>query len=283
MGNDEESTSNIQNKFEHTEGIFFELASEQRLSILFKLEQEKFKLAKLARELDVTMQEVHRNVNRLMESGLIEKDSNGNFSLTTFGSIILKHVSTFAFLSRNKAYFSEHILGETPMKFIHRIGSLERSEHVSGFVAVIELWKHIYKQSSEYIYAILPQIPFELIEAILAKLKSGGIKFSYILPRNALVPKKRIDLLKSSGFRELLQNGIVERRMTDRVGVAVVLSENEATVMFPTLKGVTDMNSLFYGDSIQNGGGLFHEWCLDFYRYCWYNSKSFDENKLIEV
>jgi hypothetical protein len=38
------------------------------------------------------------------------------------------------------------------------------------------------------------------------------------------------------------------------------------------------MNSVFYSED-----PLFHEWCLDYFRYRWYNSKSFDESKLLEV
>jgi predicted transcriptional regulator len=75
-----------------------------------------------------------------MDAGLIEKDSAGTFSLTTFGNAIITQTSTFGFLSRNRSYFSEHIFGEIPMKFIHRIGALDNSEYVSGLVAVIELW-----------------------------------------------------------------------------------------------------------------------------------------------
>ena len=124
------------------------------------------------------MQEVHRNVNRLSEAGIIDKDSSGSFFLTTFGNIIIKHISTFGFLSRNRSYFSEHILSDLPMKFVQRIGSLDDSEYVNGFVAVLELWKKLYDSSSEYIYAMLPQIPFELIEAVISKIKNDGVKFS---------------------------------------------------------------------------------------------------------
>jgi predicted transcriptional regulator len=269
---------------EHTERIFFELASEQRLAILFKLNEHSLKLAKIARDLGVTMQEVHRNVNRLTEAGIIDKDSSGSYFLTTFGNIVIKQISTFGFLSRNRSYFSEHILGDMPMKFIQRIGSLDNSEYISGFVAVVELWKKLYDSSSEYIYAMLPQIPFELIETVISKIKKDGIKFSYILPQDAVVPKKGFDLLKASGFQDLLKSGIAERRMIDKIATAVVLNERHATVLFPNSKGVTDMNSLFSGqDGDSDAGRLFHEWCLDFYRYNWYNSKSFDEKRLREV
>jgi DNA-binding HxlR family transcriptional regulator len=65
--------------YENTEHIFFELASEHRLQILFRLHNEKTKLARLARDLGVTMQEVHRNLNRLTAAGLIGQDSMAIF------------------------------------------------------------------------------------------------------------------------------------------------------------------------------------------------------------
>ena len=273
----------MNSEYEHTEHIFFELASEHRLQILFKLHNEKTKLAKLSRDLDATMQEVHRNLNRLLEAGLIERDSSGNFSLSTFGTIIIRQISTFSFLSTYQNYFSEHIAGDMPMKFIYRIGALNKCEFINGLVAVIEKWKRMYEETEEYICSMLPQIPLELIEAILPHIKEKKIKFSYILPQNALVPRKRLDLLNQAAYKDLLKGGEVERRMIDRIQVAVVLNEKQATVIFPDSKGFTDMTSMFYSNTSFDREGLFHDWCLDFFRYNWYNSKSFDESKLIDV
>jgi predicted transcriptional regulator len=283
------STGSENNSIESIQQIFFELAGEQRLSILSRMKRRQsgddkvYNLSKLATELDATMQEVHRNLGRLMDAGLIEKNSAGIFSLTTFGNTIMNQISTFDFLSRNKEYFSTHTLGKrTPTKFLQRIGALNNCEFISGLVGVVELWKrYIYDQSTEYICGMLPQIPLDLIEAVLPKIKErGGIKFSYILPQRALVPKKRVDLLENSGFHEFLKKGIVERRMVDAMEVATLANEKQATIMFPTVKpdGETDMNSAFFSED-----PLFHEWCLDFFRYNWNNSKSFDASKLLEV
>jgi predicted transcriptional regulator len=281
--------SSRERSIDSTQRIFFELASDQRLSILFKLNRQQsenskgYNLTKLARDLGVTMQEVHRNVSRLMAANLIEKDSTGIISLTTFGNTIMNQIATFNFLSRNKEYFSTHTFGEkTPMKFTQRIGALNNCEFISGLVAVSELLKrHIYRESAEYIYGMLPQIQLDLIEAVIPKIKEhGGIKFHYILPQRAMVPKKRTELLKNAGFHEFIKKGIVERRMVDKMQVATVLNEKQATVMFPTVKGQveTDMNSVFYSED-----PLFHEWCLDYFRFNWEHSKSFDESKLLEV
>jgi predicted transcriptional regulator len=91
--------------FSNTEQTFFELASQQRLAIIFRLNVKKAKISQLAKDLDITMQEAHRNVNRLQQAGLIEKDPEGVFSLTTFGNTIIKQIPTFNYLSKHKEYF----------------------------------------------------------------------------------------------------------------------------------------------------------------------------------
>jgi predicted transcriptional regulator len=136
----------------YTEQIFFGLASEQRLSILIKLAEHDSKLAILSKDLNVTMQEVHRNLSRLTKAGMIEKDSAATFSLTTLGDSIITQISTFGFLSRNRCYFSEHIFGEIPIKFIHQIGALDNSEYVGGVVAIIELGKQLYNGHLIYLW-----------------------------------------------------------------------------------------------------------------------------------
>jgi predicted transcriptional regulator len=271
--------------FSNMEEIFVELASSQRLSIIFMISCQRLRLSTLSKSLNLTIQEVHRNTNRLLDAGLIEKNSEGVFFLTTFGDAIIRQLSIFDFLSSNKSYFSDHNVGNIPMKFVQRIGALNGGKIVSGIVPIIESWKRLYEESNEYIYGILPQIPLELIQAVIPKVKNEGVKFNYILPKNAMVPKIRNDLQKSSGYSELLKQGTIERRMIDKIEVAVVLNEKHATVMFPTLKGDVDMNHMFSSKDARsnNHEDLFHEWCVDFFRYCWYNSKFFDERKLIEV
>ena len=283
LQNDNEGKKIRKSSFTNTEQTFIELASSQRLSILHKLSVQNNKISNLAKDLNVTIQEVHRNINRLVDAGLVHKGAEGIFSLTTFGRTIIKQITTFHFLSRNQDYFSDHTLGDISIKFIQRIGALNNSDYTSGVVAVIELWKQLYNESNEYIYGLLPQIPFELMETAVSKVKERGIKFKYILPQKAIVPKKRTNLLKSSGFYELLKIGLVERKMIDKIQVAVVLNEKQATVMFKNSKGQIDMNSIFFSRDISIDNGLFHEWCLDYFRDCWQQSRSFDERKLTEV
>lgn len=91
------------------------------------------------------------------------------------------------------------------------------------------------------------------------------------------MPKGRKQLLEKLGFKKLIEKGLVERRMKKGVKVVVVLNEKEAFVMFPNMGGEADMGSMFYSNDT-----LFHEWCLDYFRYCWYASDTFQERKLKE-
>jgi predicted transcriptional regulator len=104
------------------------------------------------------------------------------------------------------------------------------------------------------------------------------VKYSYVLPKNVIIPKGRRELLKSLGHSELLNKKAVEHMMVETVQVAVILNEKEAIVMFPTQKGETDLTMAFYSED-----PIFHEWCLDYFRYRWYGSDIFDESKLKEI
>jgi predicted transcriptional regulator len=271
--------TNLESIFDEAEQIFIELSNSQRLQIIHTLHRQEMNLAGLSKHLAVTMQEVHRNLNRLMEAGLIEKKSTGVFSLTTFGNIIIRQIPSIDFLSKNKAYFSNHTLGDMPMKFIQRIGALNGGELIVGWVAVVERLKLMYRQSHDYIYGMLPQVTHDLIEAVIPMIREHGIKFKYILPENAQVPKAGMNLLKEISYDDLLEKGLIERKMNKKITVAVVLNERESIVMFPSTGGETDMNEMFFSN-ISSDASIFHEWSHDYFFYNWYNSHSFNSDKL---
>ena len=85
---------------------YLELASTQRLHLLFKLmERSRKRIEPLAKELGATKQEVHRNLVRLGHSGLISKDKEGKYTLTTFGRASCLQISTTLFLSQTFGLF----------------------------------------------------------------------------------------------------------------------------------------------------------------------------------
>ena len=49
----------------------FEVGSDQRLNIILHLNEKKWSISALAKELDATVTEVHRNFGRLQKAGFI--------------------------------------------------------------------------------------------------------------------------------------------------------------------------------------------------------------------
>ena len=126
---------------------FLELSSEQRLRIIFSLLEKKSNISNMAKELDATNPEVHRNFTRMLKAGLVEKDSDGNFYLSTYGKAICAQIPSIVFVLENGKYFENHDFGNIPVKFIHSIEELSESEHITGFVEVLEKWNQIHKNA----------------------------------------------------------------------------------------------------------------------------------------
>jgi len=254
--------------------LFFELAGNLRLSMLTKLSQRNYRLSQLASELDASMQEAHRNMTRLIDSGLVAKDKEGELVLTAYGRTIVMIIPSYDFLYRNRDFFLDHGLGGLPPKFIQRMASFRNCEIVHGVMAILQRWKSLYSESEKFIKEIMAQVPLDLIETVSSRVESG-VKFSYIFASNAVVPKGRTQLLQKIGWRNFISKGLVERRMVPEVAVMTIFNEKHGCVLFPNMKGEPDLNTMFYGEDRE-----FREWCADLFNYQWEKAGQFDESKL---
>lgn len=254
--------------------LFFELAGDLRLSMLSKLSEKPYRLSQLASELDATMQEAHRNMTRLIGSGLVSKGKEGDLALTPYGKVVVMIVPSYDFLYANKDFFMDHGLGDLPPKFIQRIGALRKCEQVHGVMAILQRWKNLYTESDKYIKEIMSQVPLDVIETVTGRIEQG-VKFSYIFASNAVVPKGRTVLLQKIGWRNFISKGLVERRMMPEVKVMTIFNEKQGCVVFPDMKGEPDLNVMFYGEDSE-----FLDWCSDLFAYQWERAEVFDESKL---
>ena len=254
---------------------FLELASEQRLGILFLLLEKKLTISKIAEELDATAPEIHRNITRMLKNKLVEKDNDSNFSLTVFGKVICDLLPSFSFVSENRTFFEKHDLGNLEIKFIQRLGSLQEHKKIKGFVKVLEKWTEIHNNSEKYIYNLLPEVPYskEIIETVESKLKSG-IAIKSIFSESTIVPEERKEIFQKKNFQKFIRDGNLERKMLNRISIVTLLNEKEACVIFPT-NGESDLSEMLYSKDPQ-----FHAWCLDYFNSCWNESSSFKEDKL---
>lgn len=256
---------------------FLEISSEQRLRIILNLKERNSKISDMAKKLDATVPEVHRNFTRLTKSGFIQKNVDGTFSLTQYGQIVHAQIPSLVFLSKNKKFFQTHNFADLPTKFLQRIGALSNSQLINGYVKVLEKWAEIYKNSNQYIYNILVEVSYdlELTDTILKKLQSG-VKIKSIFSDSAIVSRDRKKILEKKGFQKFITNEDIKRKMKKNIQILVVLNEKEAGICFPSDDEV-DMSKMFYGKDED-----FHDWCLDYFNDSWKDSGSFLESKLRE-
>ncbi len=272
--NDSHNSSDIRHSFVNAESIFSALASDKRLGIIDELfNVGSARSVDLAKKLNIGQQLLHEHITKLDEAGLVKRDGEREFSLTTFGETIAGLIDTYLFLSRHKDYFSDHKFGEMPTKFVRRIGDLSSCEFVKGISDILDVWKKVQNDAGEYVYVAVPEIPLFIMEKLVGKIKESqnrnfGIRCIFLKER----PKPLERELDRIGYKEFMKSGIIKERRAGKIQAAVVLNEKQSFVFFPNLRGETDMLSMFYGESSSDSPRLvrFHEWCLDYFRYKWH-------------
>ena len=177
-------------------------------------------------------------------------------------------------MSQNRQYFENHSLDNVPLKFRQRIAALVQGEYVKGYVKVQEQWTKIYKNANEYVYNVLSELPLEIIKLAI-KNANANIRISNVFSEHMIIPEERKKILETKEFKNLLQTGNIDRKMKKGININIILNEKEAILSFPALNGDTDLSQAFFSNDI-----IFHEWCLDLFRYFWYESNQFNESKL---
>jgi predicted transcriptional regulator len=92
---------------QHLEELLFILASRDRLTLLSEIGVEKRRSSQLTAKLSATPQETSKHLTRVGNAKLIEKYSDGFFSLTAFGEIILNLLPSINFLMQNSEKLTE--------------------------------------------------------------------------------------------------------------------------------------------------------------------------------
>lgn len=254
----------------------FEVGSDQRLNIILHLNEKNWPISALAKELDATVTEVHRNFGRLQKTGFISKNVDGTYRLTVKGENICTQIPSIEFVLKNSKYFEDHTFGDLPVKFRQRIGNLSKNKKIKGVVKVLEKWKQVHSNANEYIYNILAEVPYskDIIDVVEKKL-NDKIMISSIFAKNAIIPEERESTFKTKNFTKFVKDDLLVRKMVDSVSVVVLFNEKESCAIFPNLNGEPDLSEMFYSDDSQ-----FHEWCADYFEYMWKKSSRFQESKL---
>jgi predicted transcriptional regulator len=239
---------------EKLSSLLFELANEDRLKILFKLQDKPLRLTQISDKLNLTVQETSRHLSRLSGAKLITKDPDGQYCLLSYGENLLKLFPGFEFLTEHRDYFNTHSISHLPEEFLNRIGELENCAFTDDVFAALHLAENLIQEANEYIWIIGNQVLMSTLPLLEEAIKRSAT-FRLILPE---------DLIPPPGFKPLpYVAGRIERRTLKQVDVIIMMSEKEARVAFPT-RGEKMDPSAFASVAPRP-----HKWCKDLYEYYW--------------
>jgi predicted transcriptional regulator len=248
--------------------LFMQLASETRLSILASVHKRPAKLSTLSRDLNITVQDVYRNLNRLMEEGLVRR-SDGIFYLTEYGIVLMKQIDGFLVMKKHRDFFKEHsIAGVMPDKFVQRISALQNCKVVNSVTTVLQKLKELESSAAKSLKLMVSQAWPEEGEIMLDKA-GRGVEISVIVGHNTIFPKNVAENI-APRVEKLASKGMIKGEMVEQVNFDVYIADNtRAAVMFPNAKGEVDMNTMFVGED-----PMFCEWCSDYFDYMWQRSSN---------
>ena len=254
---------------EHLCNIFFELSNEDRLEILFKLQEDHMKVTMLSRELEITTQECSRHIARLSEAKLVEKDPEGFFNLTQYGRASLKLIPSWRFISEHSDYFNTHSLEKIPSEFVCRIGELRKSEPTENVMVTFHVVESLIKNAEEYVWLMHDQYLLNTLPLLRERLENGVTVRTFEPqtkePKRILDPMRPhyIDEDDEIFFMKVWESGQVSTRFSDDIEAFLYVSEKEAVIAFPLSDGSFDYLGFYSKEPSMR------RFCRDLFDSCW--------------
>jgi len=237
--------------------LFFELASEIRLDILQELKNENLKMQEIARRIDVTATEAFRQLERLSNALLVQKQPDGTFALAEYGKLVFQLSSSLEFTSKHKEYFSTHDVTRFPIQFVNRLGELSQAKLIIDTIETLNKAQRAFMEAEEYGWGMAEGTIPEQMEPIMDKIIQKGVKLRFVIPETRLPTNTSpLQPMKNVEIRGLLD-----------LPAIVVLTEKEGAVCFRQVGGRMDYAG-FFGKH-----PTFLNWVKDLFQYYWEKGK----------
>jgi predicted transcriptional regulator len=243
--------------------VFSVLSNEIRRNVIFYLFEEDMTTSQLSKKLNMTLQAMQKHLPKLIETGIIKKNTDGKMSLTEIGHTLANQIPSIEFLSENESYLKTHSLSSLPVQFLQRIGDLEKFELVPK-LKNNEKYADFLTEAEEYVKIISTQNRFNLDAATISKMSKKKIRISQISDEIAPIPKiwKRQKKLQKESLKQ--DDGIFEKKASKNIPLMTCISEKAACLAFLHENGSGDFDNVMWSKDQK-----FISWCSDFFDYTW--------------
>jgi predicted transcriptional regulator len=243
--------------FEGVDRLFFELASEGRLGILFELQTNDLKIQEIARKLDLTHTEAFRQLQRLRTALLIEKHPDSSYALTQNGKLALELTDSFKFVSKSKKILMTRDIQRLPYLFKNSIGELSSAILSTDTNEMIDNAERLIVGAEKFLW-------------IMAQRPLGNLNLKAIETGNKGVSVKLIvDEANTKFFENTPRIKGFEKRVVPVVPAIMLISDKAAGINLPSLDNRGD-SAVFYGTDQR-----VLRWASDLFLYFWQQGKQY--------
>lgn len=236
--------------------LHFELSSTIRLRLLHSLMSNKLRVSQLSSLLDITNQECSRHLTRLLDAGLVNRYSDGEYSLTPFGEVTLEINRAHEFTSAHRDYFLTHNLNLIPKPLLQRIGSLNNSSFTDDVMQVLYNVQKMVETSEEYIYRITDRYLFNIVEPISNAIELG-VEYKLIEEVNV----NYTEVYDQHVLRDMIPGAV---HIVQDAPVFLAMNEKEVAAL-----GFRLVDGRFDYHCFRSSDPEFHEWCKELFEHYW--------------
>ena len=248
---------------EHLAELLFILASIDRLTLLSEIAIQNRRLSQLTTTLSATPQETSKHLTRLRDAKLIEKDSDGLFSLTAFGKIIVNLLPSIRFVTENREYFLSHDISSLPLEFIERLGELQEGQYGEKVGSILAHIQQVVQDAEDYVW-LMADHPLGGQEYVTRSRKlesTSSVRWRVIIPADGNIDWT--ELRRTVGTHKgRIEYHLIEDPIDIKAGMA--LNEKIAGLTFLNTRGKLDFNSGF-----RSNNPVFRKWCQDLFEHHW--------------
>jgi predicted transcriptional regulator len=240
--------------------LLFEISHEDRLRIMEELSKEPLTATVVSRRLDIPTQEASRHLTRLSKVGLTGRSSEGQYTLTPYGTLCLNLLEGERFASNHREYFAAHTTKTLPPAFAARLGELSNTTYIDDVMITMHNVERVIREAREYVLRIIDRYQLTSIPYIVESLERG-VEYRVLEP---------FDIVRPPGYKPHpgLKKAEAEGRFKDRsirdMSVCMIASEREvAAICFPTPDGRFDYRGFASTDAKA------HKWCVGLFEHYW--------------
>ena len=119
-------------------------------------------MRELARKLNLSTTDTFRQLQRLSDALLVQKQNDGNYGITQYGIFVLRLSNNLELLFKHRTFFSSHDFTRLPSQFLDRIGELSKAEYSSDTMASVNVVQRIIREADQYMWAGAAEQPLSI-------------------------------------------------------------------------------------------------------------------------